>query len=113
MNQDETQFVPVQDPVLLEEWWARSGVQPVVLFLHDPDCPISARAYRQVAHVGGMVLLIDVRHGQQLSQRIESRTGIRHESPQVIVLRQGQARWSASHYEVTTHAMALALQQAA
>ena len=107
-----THFVPVQDLDALDEWWARSEERPVVLFLHDPGCPISARAYRQMAQLDGTVPLIDVRHGQQLSQSIEARTGIRHESPQVFVLRQGQARWSASHYRVTTQAVTAALQAA-
>ncbi len=110
--QAATRFVPIPDLVALDEWWSRSEEQPVVLFLHDPGCPISARAYRQTAQLDGTVPLIDVRHGQQLSQSIEARTGIRHESPQVIVLRQGQARWSASHYRVTTQAVTAALQAA-
>jgi bacillithiol system protein YtxJ len=104
-----TRFVPLQDLATLEGWWASSREQPVVLFLHDPGCPISARAYRHMARLGGTVPLLDVRYGEQLSQSIEARTGIRHESPQVIVLRQGQARWSASHYGITTEAVAGAL----
>ena len=105
-----TQFVLAQDLDALDEWWACSMELPVVLFLHDPGCPISARAYRQMAPLGGTVPLIDVRSGRQLSQSIAARTGVRHESPQVLVLRQGQVRWSASHYGVTTQAVATALQ---
>ncbi len=108
--QAATRFVPIPDLVALDEWWARSKEQPVVLFLHDPGCPISARAYRQMAQLGGTVPLIDVRYGHQISHSIEARTGVRHESPQVLVLRQGQARWSVSHYGVTTGAVSTALQ---
>jgi bacillithiol system protein YtxJ len=36
----------------------------------------------------------------------------RHESPQVIVLRQGRAIWSASHDAITAQAVATALQEA-
>jgi len=107
-----TRFVPTTDPAALDRWWEHSHEQPVALFLHDPSCPISARAYRQMAQLGGTVPLIDVRHGRQLSQRIEAKTGVRHESPQVLVLWQGQACWSASHYEVTTDAVSAALREA-
>jgi len=36
----------VEDDNLLDELLASSHKQPVVLFLHDPWCPISARARR-------------------------------------------------------------------
>jgi len=109
-SENATQFVPVPDPGALDEWWALSEERPVALFLHDPGCPISARAYRQMARLGGTVPLIDVRRGHQLSRSVEARTGVRHESPQVIVLRHGQAGWSASHYGVTTQAVSTTLQ---
>jgi bacillithiol system protein YtxJ len=41
--------------------------------------------------------LIDVRRAHALSRAVEERTGVRHESPQVIVPRRGRAGWSASH----------------
>jgi bacillithiol system protein YtxJ len=31
---------------------------------------------------------------------LEARTGVVHESPQVVVLSNGQAVWSASHYAI-------------
>ncbi len=102
-------FIPVHDAAALDEWWARSSEMPVALFLHDPGCPISAAAYRQLARLGGEVPLIDVRHAKQLSRAVEAQTGVRHESPQVIILWNGRAGWSASHHAITTEAVAAAL----
>jgi bacillithiol system protein YtxJ len=55
------------------------------------------------------VLLIDVRAFHALGQAVARRAGVRHESPQVIVLRDGVAVWDADHWEITTEAVAAAL----
>jgi bacillithiol system protein YtxJ len=82
---------------------------PTLLFLHDPGCPISLIAHYEVAAVDGEVALIDVRSSPALSREVEQRTGIKHESPQAIVLREGQAVWSASHFGVTAEEIEAAL----
>lgn len=106
-------FIPVVEVAALEELFARSSAAPVILFLHDGGCPISARAYREMARLAGDIPLIDVRRGRVLSQEIEGRTGVRHESPQVIVLRHGRAVWSASHAGITATDVEDAVQGAA
>ena len=102
-------FIPVTDAAALEQLFARSHTASVVVFLHDPFCPISAAAYREISQVADDVPLIDVARAQDLSHLIEVRTGVRHESPQVIVLRKGQAVWSASHRAITAGAVAQVL----
>lgn len=71
------------------------------IFLHDPWCPISARAFRQMEHLGSELPTIDVSRQRLLSAEVERRTGVRHQSPQVIVLRDAIATWDASHGGVT------------
>ena len=98
-----TGFVPVPDLDALDDWLPRAGI--VVLFLHAPRCGISVRAYAEVARLGGEVVLVDVAHTHDVKWAIEHRTGVRHESPQVIVLLGGRPIWSASHYAITTAAV--------
>ncbi len=50
----------------------------------------------------GKVVLIDVRRFSQLGREVAVRTGVRHESPQVIVLRDGVAVWAADHQDIAT-----------
>lgn len=45
----------------------------------------------------GEVTLIDVRRSHGLGREVARRTGVRHESPQVIVVRDGEAVWEAHH----------------
>ena len=41
-----------------------------------------------------------------LSQLIAARSGVEHESPQVIIFRRGAPVWNASHHDITTDALA-------
>lgn len=52
------------------------------------------------------VFLVDVLSQRPLSRRIAAILGIRHESPQIIVLRRGAPLWHASHYDVTADTLA-------
>ena len=52
---------------------------------------------------------MDVRRHHALGQAVAARTGVRHESPQVLLLAGGGAVWSASHRGVTAAAVAAAL----
>lgn len=86
-----------------------SSHRPTTIFLHDPWCPISARAFGEMEKLGGEVPSVDVSRQRRLSSEIERRTGIRHESPQIIVLRDAVAVWDASHGRVTAGAVRAAL----
>ena len=103
------QFVPVGDAGQLEQLFARSHGEPVLLFKHSTTCPISAAAYQQMSRVEGEVALVVVQKARDLSREIEARTGVRHESPQALILRDGSVVWSASHWNVTADSVARAL----
>ncbi len=104
----ESNFITVEDEAALEELIARSHRAPVVLFKHSLTCPISARAYRQMQAYDGEVALVVVQRARAVSREVEARTGVRHESPQAIILRAGRAAWSASHFDITADAVAAA-----
>lgn len=108
----ENHFVKITDKKSFEELANRSKERPVIIFKHSLTCPISAAAYEQMAEFGGEVALIEVQRARDLSTEIENRFGIAHESPQVIVLRNGQVVWSASHFKITSAAVDDAVRQA-
>ena len=96
-NAGYDQLASVSD---LDAVFASSREQARLLFLHDPWCPISAMATRQIAQVDAYVATVDVSRQHDLSREIERRTGIRHESPQLILIRDGRAIWDASHSSI-------------
>ena len=98
-------LIRVTDKSSFQDIVDRSKTQPVVIFKHSLTCPISAAAYNQMEEFAGEVSLIEVQRARELSREVEDRLGVRHESPQVIVLRNGQVVWNASHFDITVDAV--------
>jgi thioredoxin 1 len=94
-------FVTVESVERLESLFEQSHSEPVILFKHSNSCGISSGVYREVSQVDGDINLIVVQHARHVSNAIAERTGIRHESPQAIVLKQGEPIYHASHYDIT------------
>jgi bacillithiol system protein YtxJ len=63
------------------------------------------------AGVGGQISLVIVQRARELSRRVAEQTGLQHESPQVIVLRNGGVVWSASHFDITKEAVEQAMRE--
>ena len=81
-----------------------------VLYKHSPICPTSDVAYEEMLAFRRRrpvpVYLVDVVQHRPLSRALAERIGVRHASPQVIILRDGVAAWHRSHYEIQAEAMA-------
>ena len=107
----DNHFVPVADKKSLNELITRSHAEPVLIFKHSSTCPISAAAYRQMSRLNENIALVVVQQARDISRAVESQTGVEHESPQAIILRNGKAVWNASHWSVTADAVEQALQQ--
>ena len=107
----ETHFTQITDREALDEALARSSQEPVILFKHSTTCPISAAAYRQMSEMGGDVSLVVIQHAREVSREVEERTGVRHESPQAIILKDGKAVWTASHFDITAGAVERAVRE--
>ncbi len=106
MPETYTQVTSVSE---LDEVFKKSARETVVLFNHDPWCPISGRAFKQMAHVDYPTEMVDVSKAHDVSAMIAERTGVKHESPQIIILRDGQPQWNASHFAITADAVTSAI----
>ncbi|HET6230617.1 MAG TPA: bacillithiol system redox-active protein YtxJ [Longimicrobiaceae bacterium] len=88
-----------------EELDAAFQAGSAILFKHSTHCPISAMAHKEMesfvaAHPEAAFYKVDVHDQADLSAAIGQRTGIQHESPQVIVLKDGKPQWDASRFEI-------------
>lgn len=97
----------VTDSQALEQLF---GADETILFKHNTTCPISAMAHEQMTdfeqrHPEAPVNIIDIHASRDLSDAIEERTGITHESPQVILLRQGKPVFHESRMEIRADAL--------
>ena len=99
----------------LEEAAAHSMREPVVLFKHSTMCGISRRARQQIELLteedDPPVYEVVVQEARPVSNQIARQLGIRHQSPQVIVLYKGHPSYHASHGRVTTEAVRRAVEE--
>ncbi|HVF30344.1 MAG TPA: bacillithiol system redox-active protein YtxJ [Pyrinomonadaceae bacterium] len=93
-------FIKVDSLDALDRLFQDSFVRPVVLLKHITTCGISSGVYREVGQVAGDVNVVVIQTHRDLSNTISSRTGVRHESPQAMVIVDGKAVYHASHYDI-------------
>lgn len=90
----------------LDGWMERSRREPVWLFKHSLTCPISATALREFEEFFGdgaaenSCAVIEVQPARDVSSDLARRTGVRHESPQALLLKDGEVVWHASHWQI-------------
>ena len=97
----KARFNEIHDAAELDAVFERSNEQAVVLFKHSTTCPISAGVYQEISNADTEINLIVVQRAKSLSEAVTERTGVRHESPQALVLKNGAVVYHASHYDVT------------
>ena len=100
--------------VLLEE----SSDRPLLLFKHSLSCGTSYEALDElIDHLNDERLparyaMITVQTHRELSTAVAKRLGVRHETPQALLIRGGRVVWSASHFRVTGGALESAIKSA-
>ena len=76
-----------------------------LLFKNSMTCPISAAAREEVEVLlsrrpEAPLYVLDVHRAADLSEDVVRRTGIEHESPQMILFARGEPMWQAAHYSI-------------
>ena len=104
----------------LETLIAESDNRPLLLFKHSRSCGISAEALDElIEHLNAArsnasahhprYAVVTVQTHRDVSNAVSARLGIRHETPQAIIVRRGKAVWSASHFRVNAASIQQAL----
>lgn len=96
------QFIELNNIDQLDELFEVSNRKPIVLFKHSITCPISANIFEEISKVDSTIFLITVQDAREISNAIVEKTGIKHESPQAIILRNTKPVYHASHYDVVS-----------
>lgn len=99
----------------LEDAFRRSTAHPVLVFKHSASCPVSAMALREyeavIAHQPPDSILIVVQDQPGLSTEVAKRTGVEHQTPQALILVDGEAVFAASHWQVRAETIEAELAQ--
>jgi bacillithiol system protein YtxJ len=95
----------------LEAAIEESRVRPVLVFKHSRTCGISHEALDALTELveqgpsSASYKMITVQSHRHVSDSAERRLGVRHETPQAILLKDGKPVWKASHFRITTEAL--------
>jgi bacillithiol system protein YtxJ len=95
----------------LEEIVQASALKPQLIFKHSTRCSISAAAkYRLEAdHLllenNANLYFLDLLLHRDISSEIAQTFGVRHESPQIILVYEGKSVLDLSHYDIEPDAI--------
>lgn len=96
---------------------SHSVEEPVVVFKHSSTCSMSGRAEEEIRTLADEVDLpickVVVQENRALSDTIEERLGVRHETPQAIILSDRSSVFDTSHFDVTVETLREALDSVA
>lgn len=83
-----------------------SNRNPVLIFKHSTSCSISHMALSRMErnwndHLGVKPYYLDLLAYKPISNKIEAVFGVEHESPQVLLIRNGTCIYDASHMAIS------------
>ncbi len=87
-----------------------------LLLKHSLTCPISGAAFEEYSqfvdeHPAVTTAYLAVQEAKPLSEHVRDLTGIKHESPQAILFKNGEAVWNASHRRITNQSLEQAVKE--
>ena len=120
MHPDLTQLQHIEQ---LDRLLSESHTRPLLLFKHSFTCGVSAEALDElIDHLNADIAaagvpdphyaIVTVQTHRDVSNAVSTKLGVRHETPQALLIRDGRVIWSASHFRVTAEAMKKALASA-
>jgi bacillithiol system protein YtxJ len=95
------------EPITDKSGFERVTALPAALLLkHGARCPISANARAEVERFTSSnrdvpAFSLEVTEHGDLSRDVAYALGVHHESPQLVLLRDGRPEWHMEHYDIS------------
>jgi bacillithiol system protein YtxJ len=101
---------PLTDMGQLNEIIQESVDKPVLIFKHSTRCGVSRMTLKQFENEYDLDDIVtpyylDLLEYRSLSNEITQRFGVEHQSPQLLLIRNGKAVYDASHSEIYVDAL--------
>jgi bacillithiol system protein YtxJ len=103
-------WIPLQDLGQLNEIINNSHEKPVVIFKHSTRCIVSRTALKQFeletlqcnVFTENKVdaYFLDLLEHRDISNEIASRFGVQHQSPQLLLIKDGKSVYNVSHSDI-------------
>lgn len=104
-NSSAMEWKALTDLQQLDAVVEESKVNPVLIFKHSTRCSISRFALKQFENEfdqkGAIIpYFLDLLEHRDISNEIALRFGVQHQSPQVLLIKDGMAVYNASHQDI-------------
>ena len=98
-------WIPLKDLGQLNEIVAISNEKPVVIFKHSTRCSVSRMALKQFENEFDLedkvdAYFLDLLEYRDISNEIASRFGVYHQSPQLLLIKEGKSIYDVSHSDI-------------
>ena len=104
-------WIPLTDSTQLDEIIKKSYDKPIAIFKHSTRCSVSSMSKRMLErdwNIGAdevPVYFLDLLSYRAISAEIAHRFSVTHQSPQLILIKDGKAVYHASHEEIAFDTM--------
>jgi len=103
-------WTELTDVLQLQEIEAISNEKPVVIFKHSTRCSISRMALKQFEREFDLndtvdAYFLDLISHRDISNQIAQKFNVYHESPQLILIKNGKAVYDVSHSDIDAQAL--------
>lgn len=89
----------------LKEIIEKSATKPQVIFKHSTRCSISSmakgRLERSIAPAEADFYFLDILSHRNISSKVSAEFNVYHESPQILVIKNGECIYDESHTSIT------------
>lgn len=104
-NSSKMSWTQLTDLGQLNEIIDLSSSKPVVIFKHSTRCSISRMALKQFENEFDLEekvtpYFLDLLENRSISNEIATRFNVEHQSPQLILIKEGKAIYTVSHSDI-------------
>jgi bacillithiol system protein YtxJ len=105
LNENKINWNELTDLGQLNEIIAISNEKPVAIFKHSTRCSVSRMALKQFENEFNnsdkvTPYFLDLIEYRAISNEIATRFGVTHQSPQLILIKEGKAIYNVSHSDI-------------
>ena len=105
LNENKISWNELTDLGQLNEIIALSNEKPVAIFKHSTRCSVSRMALKQFENEFNSsdkvtLYFLDLIEYRAISNEIANRFGVTHQSPQLILIKEGKAIYNVSHSDI-------------
>lgn len=98
-------WIPLNHIGQLDEMIAFSGQKPAVIFKHSTRCSVSRFALKQFENEFDLkeevdAYFLDLLEHRDISNEIASRFDVYHQSPQLLLIKDGKSVYDVSHSDI-------------